>query len=148
VFEGQKRALTHSSAHSSRNHAQSIPDLNINHVTQVALMGNTYSKDGSLMAYALSSGGSDWRRVKFLELDLLTSSYTEMPDTLNHVKFSSMAWSHDHKCVAAQLRSGWSRRKAVMRRLTRHPSVGRAVLEPPRCISAYRPAGAARRCIL
>ena len=32
-------------------------------VTQVALMGDAFSKDGSLMAYALSSGGSDWRRV-------------------------------------------------------------------------------------
>ena len=65
-------------------------------------MGNAFSKDGSLMAYALSSGGSDWRKVKFLELDVLTSSYTEMPDTLSHVKFSSMAWSHDHKCVTGQ----------------------------------------------
>ena len=63
-------------------------------------MGDAFSKDGSLMAYSLSSGGSDWRRVKFLELDTLTSKFTEMPDVLNHVKFSSMAWSHDHKCAS------------------------------------------------
>ena len=63
-------------------------------------MGDAFSKDGSLMAYSLSSGGSDWRRVKFLELDTLTSKFAEMPDVLNHVKFSSMAWSHDHKCAA------------------------------------------------
>lgn len=77
-------------------------------------MGDAFSKDGSLMAYSLSSGGSDWRRVKFLELDTLTSKFAEMPDVLNHVKFSSMAWSHDHKCGSRALRKTCLHRHRVV----------------------------------
>ena len=47
-----------------------------------------FTKDGSLAAYQLSEGGSDWRKVIVLK----TSDKTELPDTLIDVKFSSLAW--------------------------------------------------------
>lgn len=65
----------------------------------VALMGQSFSEGGGLLAYALSSGGSDWRQVRFLGVDSATGATEELPDKLEHVKFSSMAWSHDEKCV-------------------------------------------------
>ncbi len=47
-----------------------------------------FTKDGSLAAYQLSEGGSDWRKVIVLK----TSDKTELSDTLIDVKFSSLAW--------------------------------------------------------
>jgi prolyl oligopeptidase len=65
---------------------------------QVALMGQSFSKDGSVMAYSLSSGGSDWREVLFMGIDDFTGAQEDLPDKLTGVKFSSMAWTHDSKC--------------------------------------------------
>jgi hypothetical protein len=50
-------------------------------------MGQSFSEDGRLMAYALSSGGSDWRTVKVMEVDQQTGAVTHRPDVLDHVKF-------------------------------------------------------------
>ena len=72
----------------------------IGYVAQIALMGQSFSEGGSLLAYSLSSGGSDWREVRFLRIDSATGATEELPDKLEHVKFSSMAWSHDDKCGA------------------------------------------------
>jgi prolyl oligopeptidase len=47
-----------------------------------------FTKDGSLAAYQLSEGGSDWRKVIVIN----TVDKTELPDTLIDVKFSSLAW--------------------------------------------------------
>lgn len=44
-------------------------------------------------------GLADWRTVKLLEVDQETGATTDLPDTLEHVKFSSLAWTHDHKCA-------------------------------------------------
>ncbi len=70
--------------------------LNLCFMVQIALMSRTFSNDGSLMAYSLSSGGSDWRTIHFLAISP-EGSAEELPDVLHNVKFSSMAWTHDGK---------------------------------------------------
>jgi len=50
-----------------------------------------FSKDGSLMAYAISEGGSDWRRV--ITLDALSREV--IGDTLNDVKFTGISWRNN-----------------------------------------------------
>ena len=60
----------------------------------VSLGSQAYSYDGSLLAYTLSSGGSDWVEIKVLQL-APDGSVTHLDDHLKHVKFSSLAWTHD-----------------------------------------------------
>ena len=48
----------------------------------------SFSKDGSLAAYQISDGGSDWRKVIVIE----TLGKTQIGDTLRDVKFSNIAW--------------------------------------------------------
>jgi prolyl oligopeptidase len=47
-----------------------------------------FSKDGSKVAYSVSEGGSDWRKV--IVMDALTKSI--IGDTLIDVKFSDLSW--------------------------------------------------------
>jgi prolyl oligopeptidase len=47
-----------------------------------------FSKDGSLMAYAISEGGSDWRKVIVLKAD----TKEKIGETLVDVKFSGVSW--------------------------------------------------------
>lgn len=53
-----------------------------------SLAGIEFTKDGSLAAYQLSEGGSDWRKVVILK----TSDKSILGDTLRDVKFSGLAW--------------------------------------------------------
>ncbi|WP_246297073.1 prolyl oligopeptidase family serine peptidase [Flavobacterium inviolabile] len=53
-----------------------------------SLGGLDFSKDGSKVAYAISEGGSDWRKV--IIMDALTKKVIE--DTLVDVKFSGVSW--------------------------------------------------------
>lgn len=53
-----------------------------------SLAGITFSKDGSLVAYQLSEGGSDWRKVVVLKAD----DKSTVGDTLLDVKFSGLSW--------------------------------------------------------
>lgn len=53
-----------------------------------SLAGITFSKDGSLVAYQLSEGGSDWSKV--IVMDAVTKKV--IGDTLVDVKFSGLAW--------------------------------------------------------
>ena len=48
----------------------------------------SFSKDGSLFAYQISEGGSDWRKVIVLN----TEDKSVVGDTLIDVKFSGLAW--------------------------------------------------------
>ena len=63
----------------------------------MALGQTKFSKDGKLMAYTLSSGGSDWVYIQVLAIDQETGETTDLDDKLEYVKFSSLAWTHDHK---------------------------------------------------
>ena len=53
-----------------------------------SLAGMDFSKDGSLAAYQISEGGSDWRKV----IVLRTADRAIIGDTLKDVKFSGLAW--------------------------------------------------------
>ncbi|KAL8582879.1 hypothetical protein ACOMHN_014102 [Nucella lapillus] len=53
----------------------------------------SFSPDGSLFAYGVSVGGSDWSTVKVKS----TSSGQDLTDTVNYLKFSSVSWTHDNK---------------------------------------------------
>jgi prolyl oligopeptidase len=53
-----------------------------------SLGGVDFSRDGSKVAYAISEGGSDWRKV--ILMDALTNKVME--DTIIDVKFSGLSW--------------------------------------------------------
>lgn len=53
-----------------------------------SLAGISFSKDGSLVAYQISEGGSDWRKVIVLQ----AADKQVVGDTLIDVKFSGLAW--------------------------------------------------------
>ena len=53
-----------------------------------SLGGISFSKDGSKVAYAISEGGSDWRKV--IVMNAVTKEITE--DTLVDIKFSGISW--------------------------------------------------------
>ncbi|TGE04577.1 prolyl oligopeptidase family serine peptidase [Hymenobacter fodinae] len=53
-----------------------------------SLAGISFTKDGSLAAYQISEGGSDWRKV----IVMRTADKTLVGDTLKDVKFSGLAW--------------------------------------------------------
>ena len=54
----------------------------------VSLAGLSFTKDGSLAAYSISEGGSDWRKIIVIE----TENKTQIADTIVDVKFSGVSW--------------------------------------------------------
>ena len=56
-----------------------------------SMQGIDFTKDGSMAAYQLSEGGSDWRKVIVIK----TSDKTTVGDTLRDIKFSGIAWKGD-----------------------------------------------------
>lgn len=53
-----------------------------------SLAGLSFTEDGSLAAYSISEGGSDWRKI----IVLVTESLEMVGDTLVDVKFSDISW--------------------------------------------------------
>ncbi|ALM08540.1 prolyl endopeptidase [Sediminicola sp. YIK13] len=53
-----------------------------------SLAGLNFTKDGSLAAYSISEGGSDWRKV--IVMNAVTKEIVE--DTLVDIKFSGVSW--------------------------------------------------------
>lgn len=53
-----------------------------------SLQGISFTKDGSLAAYQVSEGGSDWRKVIVID----TKTGKKVDDTLFDVKFSGTSW--------------------------------------------------------
>ena len=53
-----------------------------------SLAGLSFTKDGSLAAYLISEGGSDWRKAIVME----TASKEIIADTLVDIKFSGLSW--------------------------------------------------------
>lgn len=58
-----------------------------------ALAGTEITDDGRLVAYSVSSGGSDWREVRVRDVD----SGRDLADTLRWIKFSGTSWTKDGK---------------------------------------------------
>ena len=59
----------------------------------VALSGTAMSHDGNLMAYSLSSAGSDWQEWKVRDI----ATGKDLSDDLKWSKFSGAAWTPDNK---------------------------------------------------
>lgn len=57
----------------------------------VALSGTAVSKDGKLLAYSTSSGGSDWQQWKVREIE----SGKDLADVIDWSKFSGASWASD-----------------------------------------------------
>ncbi|MBU3027957.1 prolyl oligopeptidase family serine peptidase [Zobellia galactanivorans] len=53
-----------------------------------SLAGLSFTKDGSLAAYLISEGGSDWRKAIVID----TESKQVVEDTLTDIKFSGISW--------------------------------------------------------
>ena len=54
----------------------------------ISLGETSFSKDGSKLAYSISEGGSDWRRVLIMNAETIEL----VGDTLNDIKFSGLSW--------------------------------------------------------
>ncbi|HEY4563986.1 MAG TPA: S9 family peptidase, partial [Thermoanaerobaculia bacterium] len=71
-----------------------VLDLNaLSHDGTIAMTGWSVSEDGKLLAYGLSSGGSDWQEWRVRDVE----TGRDLPDVLKWVKFSLAAWTHDNK---------------------------------------------------
>jgi prolyl oligopeptidase len=57
----------------------------------VALSGSEFSDDGSLLAYSVSSSGSDWQEWHVRDV----ATGTDRPDLIRWSKFSGAAWKRD-----------------------------------------------------
>ncbi|HTN45279.1 MAG TPA: prolyl oligopeptidase family serine peptidase [Flavipsychrobacter sp.] len=53
-----------------------------------SLAGISFSKDGSLCAYQISEGGSDWTKIILLH----SATKKQLDDTLTDIKFSGVSW--------------------------------------------------------
>lgn len=54
----------------------------------ISLGETSFSKDGSKLAYSISEGGSDWRKVLIMD----TETKKLIGDTLIDIKFSALSW--------------------------------------------------------
>jgi prolyl oligopeptidase len=54
----------------------------------VSLGGASFSKNGNILAYSISEGGSDWRKVIVMD----TETKVIIEDTLVDIKFSPISW--------------------------------------------------------
>ncbi|HEY3781683.1 MAG TPA: prolyl oligopeptidase family serine peptidase [Fimbriimonadaceae bacterium] len=57
----------------------------------IALSGTSISQDGKLLAYSLSSGGSDWQEWHVRNVD----TGQDLPDVIKWSKFSDASWTKD-----------------------------------------------------
>lgn len=59
----------------------------------IALSGVAVSEDGKLLAYGLSTSGSDWQEWKVRDVE----TGKDLEDHLKWIKFSGASWTHDGK---------------------------------------------------
>ncbi len=57
----------------------------------IAVSATSYSEDGKLLAYGLSSRGSDWQEIKIRYVE----TGKDFDEVLKWCKFASIAWKHD-----------------------------------------------------
>ncbi|MBL7075711.1 S9 family peptidase [candidate division KSB1 bacterium] len=58
----------------------------------VALTNKAFSRDGTLLAYGLSSSGSDWQEIKIRDV----YSVEDYEEVIKWCKFTEIAWKHDN----------------------------------------------------
>lgn len=58
----------------------------------IELSNTSYTEDGTILAYGLSSSGSDWQEIKIRDV----ASGEDYPEVLKWCKFASIAWSHEN----------------------------------------------------
>lgn len=63
----------------------------------VALSSYSWSECGDFVAMAFSTGGTDWRTVNVHKVDQESGERQQLGDELQHVKFTSLAWTHDSR---------------------------------------------------
>jgi prolyl oligopeptidase len=61
----------------------------------VALSAVNVSPDGTIVAYSLATAGSDWKEIRFMEID----SRKPLEDQIKWAKFTAASWSEDNKGV-------------------------------------------------
>jgi len=111
-----------------------------------SLAGLSFNKDGSLVAYQISEGGSDWRKVIVLN----TADKSVVGDTLIDVKFSGLAWqgndgfyysSYDKPKDASALSAMTDQHKVYYHKLNTAQSTDQLIFGgssiPRRYLSAY-----------
>ncbi|MBD2238120.1 S9 family peptidase [Aulosira sp. FACHB-113] len=59
----------------------------------VALSGLSISNNGQLLAYSLSTSGSDWQEWKVRDIE----TGKDLPDHLKWIKFSDVSWTNDNQ---------------------------------------------------
>ncbi len=59
----------------------------------IALTEYEPSPDGKYLAYALSTGGSDWEVIHVMDV----GTERQLPDRVRWVKFSGISWTHDDR---------------------------------------------------
>lgn len=58
----------------------------------VALTTQAYNHNGTLLAYGISTSGSDWQEIKIRRVD----TGEDYPEVIRWCKFTSVAWKHDN----------------------------------------------------
>jgi prolyl oligopeptidase len=57
----------------------------------VALISQSYNKDGSLLAYGTSQSGSDWQEIHVRDV----TTGNDLPDSIKWTRFTNISWHHD-----------------------------------------------------
>jgi prolyl oligopeptidase len=75
--------------------AEPVEILNPNHLSAdgtVALVSQSYSRDGTLLGYGLARHGSDWQEIRVRHID----AGRDYAEVLQWCKFTHIAWKHDN----------------------------------------------------
>ena len=98
LFYRKNTGLQQQSAFYMRSSLSAAPKLLLDPNVQwpdgsVAVRSTIPSPDGKLLTYSTSEGGTDWETLHVREI----ASGKELPDTLEWVRFSGIAWTKDGK---------------------------------------------------
>lgn len=111
-----------------------------------SLAGISFSKDGSLVAYQISEGGSDWTKAVVIR----AADKSVVGDTLQNVKFSGLAWhgnegfyysSYDKPTAGSALSAMTDQHKLYFHKLNTPQSTDELIfggaVTPRRYVGAY-----------